>query len=105
MLTEIVLFDLPDGMTRAQVVENYNKTAPKWHANPDLIRKNYLYDPEKGRGGGVYLWPDLAAAQRWHDEAWITMAAGIYGNRPSIQYFETPIVVDNSAGEIRQAAE
>ena len=52
MITEIVTFPIPDGMTRAQVIANFKATVPGWSANPDLIRKNYLYDPEGGRGGG-----------------------------------------------------
>lgn len=51
MITEIVTFPIPDGMTRAQVIANFQATVPGWSANADLIRKNYLYDPEGGRGG------------------------------------------------------
>lgn len=53
MITEIVKFKLPNGMTHADVVANFEKTAPNWHANPDLIRKNYLVDAENGVAGGV----------------------------------------------------
>lgn len=42
MITEIIVFDLPEGMTREEVVANYRRSAPDWRANPDLIRKNYL---------------------------------------------------------------
>ena len=44
MITEIVTFKLPDGTTREQVISNFEKTAPGWGENPDLIRKYYLYD-------------------------------------------------------------
>jgi hypothetical protein len=57
MITELVLFALPEGMTREQVTAFFQQNAPKWRANPDLIRKNYLYEPETRRGGGAYLWP------------------------------------------------
>ena len=104
MITELVLFDLPPGMTRDQLVANFRKTAPNWRANPELIRKNYLFDAAAGQGGGVYLWRDVAAAKRWHDDAWQAKAAEIYGARPTIRYFETPIVVDNAAGQIVEEA-
>ena len=55
MITEIVLFNLPEGMTREQVVPNYRQTTQKWRANPHLIRKNYLFNGEARQGGGVYL--------------------------------------------------
>ncbi len=43
MITEIVTFKLPDGTKREEVISNYEKTAPTWRENPDLIRKNYLF--------------------------------------------------------------
>jgi hypothetical protein len=97
MITEFVTFTLPNGMTRKQLIENYRQTAPKWRQNPDLIRKNYLFDESGGLGGGVYLWKTLVAAKRWHDESWRSKVRELYGSEPSIRYFETPIVVDNVA--------
>ena len=54
MITEIVTFKLPEGMTHDDVVANFGKTAPNWGANPDLIRKNYLVDANNGLAG--YKW-------------------------------------------------
>ena len=64
MITEVVTFKLPTGMTRDQLISNYRQTAPKWRENSDLIRKNYLYDGTNGLGGGVYLWKDIAASKK-----------------------------------------
>lgn len=71
MITEIITFSIPDGMTREEVVANYRRSAPSWRANPDLIRKNYLYDAESRRASGVYLWRTLEAARRARDAAWV----------------------------------
>ena len=68
--------------------------------NPDLIRKNYLFDAGKGVAGGVYLWTGKAHAHKWHGEEFRQQAKELYGAEPEIQYFETPIVVDNLVGEI-----
>lgn len=100
MITEIVTFKLPPGMTRAQLVANYRQTAPKWRENPDLIRKNYLYDAANGIGGGVYLWQSVDDARRWHNDTFCQKVVEVYGNEPTITYFDTPIVVDNVAGQI-----
>jgi hypothetical protein len=97
MITEVVTFKLPMGMTREQLIGNYRQTAPKWRENPDLIRKNYLYDGANGLGGGVYLWKDIAAAKKWHDDRWRQGVVERYGSAPIISYFETAIVVDNLA--------
>jgi hypothetical protein len=100
MITELVLFNLPEGMTREQVVSNYRQTTQKWRANPHLIRKNYLFNGEARQGGGVYLWKDVEAAKRWHDDAWRSKVVELYGSEPVISYFETPFVVDNAAQDI-----
>ena len=56
MITEIVLFRLPDGMTREDAIAKYRLSVPGWRANPDLIRKTFLFDERTRRSGGVYNW-------------------------------------------------
>lgn len=100
MITEIVRFDLPAEMPRARVIDLFETTVPRWQSNPDLIRKQYLYNADGACGGGIYLWKTKAAALAAHDAAWCDMAQDIYGSRPSFEYFETPLVVDNRTGEV-----
>jgi hypothetical protein len=98
MIVEIVTFELPEGMGREAVLALYQATVPRWQANPELVRKYYLYDGENGLGGGVYLWPSVEAAQAAHDAAWCARAEEMYGAPPRFQYFEAPLIVDNSKG-------
>lgn len=100
MITEIVTFKLRDGTTREDAVANFEKTAPSWRANPDLIRKNYLFDEKSGVAGGVYLWKERAHAEKWHGEEFRKKVKELYGSEPRSQFFDTPIVVDNVAGAI-----
>jgi len=97
VITEVITFTLRAGMTREDVVAIYRKTAPIWRANPDCIRKCYLYDGERGLGGGAYLWKTIEAAKEAHGPAWREMIKNLYGseNQISITYFETPVVADN----------
>ncbi|MYM55625.1 monooxygenase [Thalassovita mangrovi] len=95
MITEIVTFDLPEGMSREEVLAKYEATLPRWRANPDLIRKTYLYDPAGNRGGGIYLWPSVEAAKAAHDADWCRLAEETYGSAPRFDYFETPLIVEN----------
>jgi hypothetical protein len=44
MITEIITFGSPDGMTREEVLANCRRIAPTWRANPGLIRKNHIFD-------------------------------------------------------------
>ncbi len=100
MITELVIFDLPAGMTREQVVAGMRASAPAWRANAELVRKNYLYDAANGQAGGAYLWPSVEAAQRGHDATWRARIRQIYGSEPVIRYFETPLIVDNAQDQL-----
>lgn len=104
MITEIVLFKLPSGMTREQYAAKARESAAAWGANPDLIRKNYLYDAEGGYGGGAYTWRSVEDARKWHGEAFKNRIKEIYGSEPTFAYYDTPILVDNEARRIRDAA-
>ena len=100
MITEIVTFSLPKGMSREEAAAKMEKTVSIWQSNPDLIRKNYLLDADKGIAGGVYLWRERAHAEKWHGAEFRSRIKEIYGSEPSSQFFETPLVIDNAAGEI-----
>ncbi|SDI86218.1 hypothetical protein [Lutimaribacter saemankumensis] len=96
MITEIVRFTIAPGIDRDEVIRRFETTMPAWQANEKLVRKYYLFDEETRQGGGVYLWPDKAAAQAAHNEEWCDRAEKLYGSRPTFEYFETPCIVDNS---------
>jgi hypothetical protein len=39
MITEIVLWKTPDGMSRDEIVAKFKSTVPTWQANQNLIHK------------------------------------------------------------------
>lgn len=100
MITEYVLFRLPPGITREEVVAGMHEVAPRWRAEPNLVRKTFVYDPPAGQAGAFYLWTDRASAEAAHDEAWRQRIRDAYGSEPEIRYFETPLVVDNALGKL-----
>ena len=100
MITEIVLFDLPKGTTRAQMIAQFRESIPRWRDNPDMLRKHMIFDLEHGKGGGVYLWRGVADAKRWHDEAFRQRILAAFGSEPTYQYFDTPVVVDNERRDV-----
>jgi hypothetical protein len=55
MITEIVMFALPEGICRDEVVAKYRQTASDWSKNEDLPLKFYYFDAERSLGGGVYV--------------------------------------------------
>lgn len=97
MITEIVTFDIPADMDREHVLSLFEESAKTWRNHKKLRRKNYLFDPETRTAGGVYTWDSIADAQDAHGEAFIARIAEGFGSTPTFQYFETPIVVDNTS--------
>ena len=100
MITEIVLFRLPETMSREDAIAKYRLSVPIWTANPDLIRKAFLYDAASRRGGGVYLWKNLEAAKQGHGPEFQERIRSTFGAPPEFQYFETPILIDNAAKRV-----
>ena len=96
MITEYVLFDLPKGISRDEVVAGMHAVAPRWRKEPNLIRKTFVFDELAGQAGAFYLWTDRASAEAAHDESWRQAIRSTYGSEPRIRYFETPLVVDNA---------
>lgn len=100
MISELVLFSLPPGLSRESVVQGMKDVAPRWATDPALIRKTFVYDAAAGQAGAMYLWPDRASAEQAHDAAWRRRIVDAYGSAPVIRYFETPLVVDNALGRV-----
>ncbi|KAJ54774.1 hypothetical protein ACMU_16805 [Actibacterium mucosum KCTC 23349] len=102
MITEIVTFDLPKGISRDEVMAKYRTTAPAWSQNTDLIRKNYFFDETKSQGGGVYVWKSMEAAEKWHGAEYQQRIRDLYGSDVTMTRFDTLLVVDNVTGEVTE---
>ena len=100
MITVIVYFKLPVGMTREEIIPKFEQTTQKWRDNQDLIRKNYLIDLGRKTAGGVYLWKEKMHAEIWLGAEFRKMVKDNYGEEPTFQFFENPIVIDNITGDI-----
>jgi hypothetical protein len=100
MITEIVLFDLPKGITREAMLAQFRDSVPRWRDNPDMIRKHMIFDLKSGKGGGVYLWNSVEDAKRWHNEEFRQRILQAFGSEPACQYFDTPVIVDNAARDV-----
>ena len=100
MITVIVSFKLPDGITRDEVIAKFEQSTYKWRDNPDLIRKYYLFNIDRGIAGGVYFWKEKMHADIWLGAEFRKMVKDNYGDEPLLQFFESPIVVDNLADNV-----
>jgi len=100
MITAIVQFKLPAPVSRDKAQQLFLGTAPKYREAPGLIRKYYLLSDDGVSAGGAYLWKSRADAERMYTAEWRQFIARTYGAEPQVQYFETPVVVDNVTGDI-----
>ncbi len=100
MITEYVLFSLPERIPREDVVAGMHEAAPRWRSEADLIRKTFVYDPVANQAGAFYLWKNRASAEAAHGEVWRQGIRAKYGSEPKVVYFQTPLVVDNALGQI-----
>jgi len=100
MITEVVLWRLPDGMSKDDVTAKFRASVPAWQSRPDLVHKAFLFDEKSRRVGGVYLWNTIEAAKEAHGPAFQERIRANFGATPEFQYFETPIVIDNQAKQV-----
>lgn len=104
MITALVQFRLPEPMSTEQARTVFASTAPRYLHMTGLVRKHYLLSDDGRTAGGVYLWQTRADAERVYDAAWRAFIREKYGSDPEVSYFETPVMVDNVAGQVIQDA-
>jgi hypothetical protein len=95
MITAIVRFPLPHDMSPDDVKAAYEHSAPQFQGAPGLVRKYYLHGADQ-TGGGVYLWDSRDAAEAMYSDVWRQRIAERFGAPPTIEYFDTPLIIDNA---------
>jgi hypothetical protein len=102
MITAFVQFRLPKPITVAKAKEIFSSTAPKYREVKGLIRKYYLLSEDGLTAGGAYLWRSRDEAEQFYTDDWRRFILEKYGEgaEPSLQYFSSPVIVDNLKGEI-----
>ena len=102
MIIELVTFRAPPGADWDTILSEARLTIPRWRANRDLVRKHYVVSQDGAECGGVYIWPDRAAAEAAHDAAWRASVEKRTGAAPSIVYYDLMMVLDNAAGTVTE---
>ena len=104
MITALVQFELPSPITLAEATRRFEGSAPKYQNLPGLVRKYYVLAEDGLRAGGVYLWESRQAAEAVYSGEWRERVTKLYGTAPSITWFETPVIVDNTVSATRASA-
>jgi hypothetical protein len=102
MITAFVQFRLPQPITVDKAKEIFASTAPKYREVQGLIRKYYLLAEDCQTVGGAYLWRSRDEAEQFYTDDWKRFIREKYGDgaEPSLQYFSSPVIVDNLTGDI-----
>jgi hypothetical protein len=100
MIAVITRFHLPKPITREEARRIFMSTAPKYQGVAGLARKCYLLSPDRHMVGAIYLWNSRTEAEAMYTERWRAFVREKYGAEPSIEYFDSPVVVDNRTHEI-----
>ncbi|NQV57668.1 MAG: hypothetical protein HQ503_17530 [Rhodospirillales bacterium] len=100
MIGELVKYLAPQGVTRADMIEGAKGVVPHWQANPDLIRKHFMWSDDKRFACGFYLWKSRQAAEQGHNAEWRKEVEARTGQPPEISYFDVFLILDNEAGRL-----
>jgi hypothetical protein len=100
MVTAITRFKLPDNVNIDDVKRSFLEVAPKFRDVEGLIRKQFIVSGNGSEGGGIYLWRDRASAERFLNEVVVGMIEAAYHVTPTVEFFDTAVVVDNVSGQI-----
>lgn len=98
----LVRFHLTAPATPERARSLFDATAERYLGYPGLVRKSYFRADDGLNVGAIYEWESRAAGESFYDEAWRARVTAHYGAEPELVWLETPVVVDNQAGEIRR---
>lgn len=100
--TAVVTVPIPADLTAEQYGAFTKTIAARFQGVPGLVRKNFIFNRESAQAGGVYTWDSRAQGEAFYAPggAWRENLKKAFGAEPSIQWFETPTIVDNKLGEV-----
>ena len=103
MIISMTSSTLPKPMSRDEARKIFLGTAPTYRGTPGLFQKHYILSEDGLKVGGVYLWNFRAEAEAMYTESWREFVRAKYNTDPVVTYFESPVTVDNVAGQIVSA--
>ena len=95
----ISTFAILDNVSRDDLIEKFNQSAPIYRDLEGLISKHYLLGDGADTAGGVYVFEDRAAADAWFTDEKIAWAEERFG-QITLQHFDVPINLTTSPPSI-----
>jgi len=104
VIVTVVRFDLAEPIGPDEAQSAFVDNASRYLQVPGLLWKAYLRSEDGTAVGGSYWWRDRASAEAAFDTAWWDGVTAKYGTRPTLDWYEAPVVVDGRTGSIRLEA-
>lgn len=95
MIVTIVRFPATEFVSLEDARTKFGANAATYLDVPGLLWKSYLRSEDGMSVGGVYWWRDRASAEAKYNEGWLAGMVEKYGVAPSIEWFDSPVVVDS----------
>jgi hypothetical protein len=99
MITAIVFYDLPASIGLEECRAHFSEIAPDFLKIPGFLRKQFICARNGKVAGGVYMWANQEAAERFYSGPWLAGVRARYGTEPKISYFETVALTDKATGQ------
>ena len=100
MVVAIVSFQLPKATTAEEMSGPFQAAVPIFQKVPGLLRKYFYVSDDGRRAGGVYVWASRADADRLYHGEWRAFVEKKFGSPPTIDFLNSPVMIDNRAGTI-----
>jgi hypothetical protein len=97
-------FPLPPDTTLQSFTAAMAQTVPRYQSVSGLLRKQYVYDPTRQTGGGIYSFDSRQSAQDCFSTELVARATERFG-RFDLQWLECPLALDNERGTVHGMAE
>lgn len=102
MICEIVTFPAAAGASREEVIADARHVVARRQGEKELFRKHFAWSEDRTTLKGIHFLTSRAAAEAAHDEAWLQQAEKRIGTRPTIDYFDAFMIIDNAAGTVTE---
>ena len=97
MIAVVVRFRYESGFSEAHVRQVADAARAKFEGMPELRSKAFTIDPVNQEALNFYIWESEEAAKAFISEELIDRVAELYGVRPTVQFLDVAVLVENRA--------
>jgi hypothetical protein len=94
-------FNLSSEFTKERARQVFADAGQKFLGMKGLVRKYFMLTEEDGgTASSIYLWEDRSYPEGFYTDEWYDFIEEKYGHRPTVSYFDCPVIVDNLTDQI-----